>query len=421
MAKRIVFILLIFLGCSSEEKSNITLVFWAMGVEGEYVSTLIKEFERKNPEIKVVIQQIPWTAAQEKLITAYASNMLPDIFQLGNTWIPQFKSLLALENLDGYIKSSSVINSNNYFRGIWETNIIDSSVYGIPWYVDTRVLFYRSDILRKAGFNEPPKTWNELYTISKKVKKVLDANYKYPIYISINDWSPYIIFGMQNRASILKNNNCYGNFSSPEFKEAFDYLLRYHREKLSPIGISQVTNIYQAFHDEYIAMFFSGPWSIKEIKRWMVDSLSNCWSIAPMPAKGDKYPGLSLAGGSSLVINRKSNYKSAAWRLIEFLSLKDSQIKFYELVNDLPAVKNAWLSSPLDKDKFVHVFFRQFENVKSTPKIPEWEQIVFSKLPQYVEYVVRGKMNVSDALKYLDKDVNKILEKRRWLLKNNDN
>lgn len=421
MAKRIVFILLIFLGCSSEEKSNITLVFWAMGVEGEYVSTLIKEFERKNPEIKVVIQQIPWTAAQEKLITAYASNMLPDIFQLGNTWIPQFKSLLALENLDGYIKSSSVINSNNYFRGIWETNIIDSSVYGIPWYVDTRVLFYRSDILRKAGFNEPPKTWNELYTISKKVKKVLDANYKYPIYISINDWSPYIIFGMQNRASILKNNNCYGNFSSPEFKEAFDYLLRYHREKLSPIGISQVTNIYQAFHDEYIAMFFSGPWSIKEIKRWMVDSLSNCWSIAPMPAKGDKYPGLSLAGGSSLVINRKSNYKSAAWRLIEFLSLKDSQIKFYELVNDLPAVKNAWLSSPLDKDKFVHVFFRQFENVKSTPKIPEWEQIVFSKLPQYVEYVVRGKMNVSDALKYLDKDVNKILEKRRWLLENNDN
>ncbi len=203
MAKRIVFILLIFLGCSSKEKSNITLVFWAMGVEGEYVSTLIKEFERKNPEIKVVIQQIPWTAAQEKLITAYASNMLPDIFQLGNTWIPQFKSLLALENLDGYIKSSSVINSNNYFRGIWETNIIDSSVYGIPWYVDTRVLFYRSDILRKAGFNEPPKTWNELYTISKKVKKVLDANYKYPIYISINDWSPYIIFGMQNRASIL--------------------------------------------------------------------------------------------------------------------------------------------------------------------------------------------------------------------------
>ncbi len=168
-------------------------------------------------------------------------------------------------------------------------------------------------------------------------------------------------------------------------------------------------------------MFFSGPWSIKEIKRWMVDSLSNCWSIAPMPAKGDKYPGLSLAGGSSLVINRKSNYKSAAWRLIEFLSLKDSQIKFYELVNDLPAVKNAWLSSPLDKDKYVHVFFRQFENVKSTPKIPEWEQIVFSKLPQYVEYVVRGKMNVPEALKYLDKDVNKILEKRRWLLENNDN
>jgi multiple sugar transport system substrate-binding protein len=50
------------------------------------------------------------------------------------------------------------------------------------------------------------------------------------------------------------------------------------------------------------------------------------------------------------------------------------------------------------------------------PKVPEWEQIVFSKVQQYAEFTARGAMSIDDALRSLDKDVDKILEKRRWLL-----
>ena len=61
-------------------------------------------------------------------------------------------------------------------------------------------------------------------------------------------------------------------------------------------------------------------------------------------------------------------------------------------------------------------FHTQFENVVATPKVPEWEQIAFAKVQQYAEIVVRGAMTVDEALANLDKDVDKILEKRRWLL-----
>ncbi len=420
MLVRYLLIILLLTSCISKKEENTEIVFWGLGVEGEYVTHIIKEFEVKNPDIKIVVQQVPWSAAQEKLITAYASNMLPDVFQLGNTWLPQFQSLLALEDLNGYLEHSEIVNADNYFKGIWEANIIDSIVYGIPWYIDTRVLFYRSDVLRKAGSPGPPHTWEQLYVISKKIKTLLNDESKYPIYIPINDWTPYIIFGMQNGATILKDNYCYGNFSSLEFKEAFNYLTKYHKEKLSPIGISQVTNIYQAFRDGYINMFFSGPWNVKEIKKWMPDSLKDNWGIAPLPSKSGKYPGISLAGGSSLVINKKSRNKTAAWKLIEYLSQTKTQIKFYKLVNDLPAVRNAWNDILLIENEFVKAFYEQFKNVKSPPKVPEWEQIVFSKLPQYVEYVVRNKMNTDEALKLLDEDVNKILEKRRWILKKSD-
>ena len=76
-----------------------------MGREGEVVSELLPEFERTHPGIKVVVQQLPWSAAHEKLLTAFAGNATPDLCQLGNTWIPEFVALNALDSLDAFAAS----------------------------------------------------------------------------------------------------------------------------------------------------------------------------------------------------------------------------------------------------------------------------------------------------------------------------
>lgn len=413
---RAVCLLSIFLSCLNVNSDDIQISFWGMGAEGEAVDKLIPLFHQNHPHMKVKIQMIPWTAAQEKLITAYASDNLPDVFQLGNTWIPQFVALDALENLDNWIAQSASINEQNYFEGIWETNVIENSVYGIPWYIDTRVLFYRTDILKRAGLNRAPQTWDELYQVSKEIKRILNHPEKYAIYLPTNEWAPFIIFALQNGATILRENESLGNFQDEEFVKAFDFLIRFHREKLAPIGISQVTNVYQAFADEYFSMYISGPWNINEFKKWMTGELAECWKTAPLPGPDSNRPGLSLAGGSSLVISKKSSHKKTAWIFIEFLSQPEIQLQFYQLINNLPAVKVAWEDSLLQHDPYMVAFFKQFHHVVSTPKVPEWEQIAFSKVQQYAEIAARGSMSVPEALKALDADVNRILEKRRWLM-----
>jgi len=418
MFKRLILIIILLSAalfisaCGSS--SNHELKFWAMGTEGEVLKQLVPEFERRNPGIKVKIQMIPWTAAQEKLITAYASGNTPDACQLGNTWIPQFAVLNAIEDLNPLLKSSNTIKKVNYFDGIWDTNVLDNSVYGIPWYIDTRVLFYRTDVLQEAGYSHPPKTWEELYDVCKKIKKLHPT--EYPIYIPVNEWANFIIFGLQANASILKNKNSYGNFSSPEFKKAFHYLIKYHKEGLSPSGITEVTNIYQALAEGYINMYISGPWNLPEFKKWMKGNLRDKWLTAPLPGLADSVPGVSLAGGSSLVIFKNSEKKKQAWKFIEYLSEPSTQIEFYKIVNNLPAVKEAWAIPLLSNDKYMQAFYKQFHYVVPTPKIPEWEQIVFAKLQQYMEAAAKGVVTEDDALKLLDKDVNGILEKRRWML-----
>jgi len=95
------------------------------------------------------------------LLTAFAGDATPDICQLGNTWIAEFVALNALEPLDRYAAASPVVDLRDYFSGILDTNRLDGVLFGVPWYVDTRLLFYRRDLLAQAGFAEPPVSWGE--------------------------------------------------------------------------------------------------------------------------------------------------------------------------------------------------------------------------------------------------------------------
>src|SRR5439155_965176 len=92
---------------------GVTLDFWGLGREGEVVAELMPAFERENPGIRVRVQQIPWTAAHEKLLTAYVGNATPDVAQLGNTWVPEFVALDGLVRLDSLVAASATAPSRS--------------------------------------------------------------------------------------------------------------------------------------------------------------------------------------------------------------------------------------------------------------------------------------------------------------------
>lgn len=408
-------LILIVSACQSSNNSQTVIKFWAMGAEGEHVQKLMPEFYRRYPDIEVKIQGIPWTAAHEKLLTAYAGNSLPDICQLGNTWIPEFNLLHALENLDDWLARSTAIQRENYFPGIWETNVIDSSVFGIPWYVDTRLLFYRKDILARAGYDHPPRSWEEWYEVSKKIKQLPGGKENYALLLPTNEWTPFIITGLQTGSSLLKEGNRYGDFSGEKFSAAFAFLMKFYRDKLAPVGITQVTNIYQGLAEGFFAMYITGPWNIGEFQRRLPAALQEQWMTAPMPGPDANTPGVSLAGGSSLVMFKKSQKKNAAWKLIEYLSEAPQQLAFYKITGDLPAVRAAWSDTAFTNNVYIRAFYQQLEHVVPTPMIPEWEQIAM-KVQQYAEAASGEHMSVAEALQALDREVDLILEKRRWML-----
>jgi multiple sugar transport system substrate-binding protein len=384
-----------------------------MGREGEVVSQLIPEFERVHPEIHVQVQQIPWSAAHEKLLTAFVGEATPDIAMLGNTWVPEFVALDALEPLDSRVAKSADVLRDDYFPGIWNTNVVDGATYGVPWYVDTQVLFYRSDLLANAGYATMPTTWATWREAMQKLKVRMSPK-QYPLLIPTTEWRPPVIFGVQAGSSLLRDDGRYGGFEDPRFRKAFDFYVGLYRDGLAPaLSASEISNLYQEFERGNIAMYISGPWQIGEFTNRLPKDLQDKWMTASLP--GVDGPGVALAGGASLSLFRRSEHKQEAWVLMEYLSRPEVQLRFYTLTGDLPARRQSWKDSALANNRYARAFREQLDRVVPTPQVPEWEQIA-TKVLEHGEQAVRGRQSEDQALAALDRDVNAILEKRRFLM-----
>lgn len=404
--------------CSRRSDPRGPLDFWAMGREAEVLGQLLPPFRQRHPDIEVRIQQLPWTAAHEKLLTAYAGGALPDLCQLGNTWIPEFTALDALEPLDGRLEGSGVPRAD-YFEGILDTNLMPARapaaapvLRGLPWYVDTRLLYYRSDLLRAAGYTQVPQRWDEWREVMAAIVRRAGPGH-FGALLPLNEPEPLLAFAFQ-QGDVLADHATRGAFSREPFRRALTfYSGLFDADLAPPMTNTQISNVWDEFARGLFAFYISGPWNIGEFRRRLPAERQSDWATAPLP--GPHGPGVSTAGGSSLVLFASSPRKDAAWKLIEYLSEAPTQQRFHALTGNLPPRRSAWSDPRLAADVPSRAFADQLERVHPAPKIPEWERI-FQEMQATAERVVRRTQGIEAATEQLDAWVDHLLEKRRWLL-----
>ena len=398
-------------GCTPQRDA--TLRFWAMGREGEVAAELLADFRHERPDIRVKVEQLPWSAAHEKLLTAFAGDATPDLAQLGNSWLPEFVALGALAPLDAAIAATPGLDVADYFGGIWATNRIDGQVYGMPWYVDTRLLFYRRDLLTQAGFERVADTWAGWRLQLQAVKRVVGPD-KYAVLLPLNEYDPLVALALQSGEPLLREGGRYGNFRGEGFRRTLDYYLSMFREQLAPPATSnEIANVWNEFARGYFSFYITGPWNIGEFRRRLPPALQGAWATAPLP--GPQGPGASVAGGSSLAVFKRSTRQDEAWALVSYLSRPSVQQRFRALTGNLPPRRSAWSEPALEADAASQAFRDQLERVRPVPQVPEWERIA-TELRVVLEKVVHGDLQARALPEEMDRRADRLLEKRRWML-----
>ncbi|AGF59372.1 multiple sugar transport system substrate-binding protein [Clostridium saccharoperbutylacetonicum] len=393
-------------GCASKnENSNSnneikTLTVWAMGAEGELLDKMSEGFEKENPGIKVKVQALPWDQAHDKLMTAVASKSGPDVIQMGTSWVPEFAEAGALLDLSKYTDKYENLKKENYFESSLQTSVYKNEYVGVPWYIDTRVLFYRTDLLQGVGYPNGPSNWDEFKDAASKLTN--KAQNKYGFLLDPKDQISMMLYAWQNGSEPITSDNV-PHFNEPAFVDAVTYATSFIKEGYSPAQNDY--DVTQGFKDGTFPMFISGPWMVDTIKKKATE-LDGKWAVRVLPSKKTN---TSFVGGSNLSVFKSSKNSEEAIKYIDYMSKLDTEMKWFDVSNSLPARKDAWNTDKLKNDKLLKVFGEQMKDAKPAPAVKNWERIA----QEVISSVEKIDLNGVDVKAELD-NVN---EKAKELLK----
>ncbi|AGZ42604.1 family 1 extracellular solute-binding protein [Actinoplanes friuliensis DSM 7358] len=349
----------------SDGKATGEITVWAMGTEGEKLADFAKDFTAENPDAKVTVTAIPWDAAHQKIAGAIAAKQTPDVSMIGTTFQGEFAKTGALDPTP-----TDLFAKDSYFPGAWDSTVVDGTAYGVPWYVETRGIYYRKDLAAKAGITAPPKTWDDLKTMAKAMQD--KAGVKYGMNLQpgkTGSWQSVMPFAWSNGAEITSGDKF--SFDTPEMTEALQYYQSFFTEKLAPTNLPE-GQLEPDFVAGRIGAFMSGPWHVGILNEQGGAGFADKFAVAPMPVKKT---GTSFIGGSNIAVFKDAKNRDSAWKFLQWLSKPDVQVKWYKAVTDLPAVQSAWTDPALTGDANLKVFGEQLKDAKAPPAIPTWEQV----------------------------------------------
>jgi multiple sugar transport system substrate-binding protein len=348
---------------SAEEQQTLTV--WGMGEEGRHLQKLGDEFEKKHPNITVEVTPVGWDVVHQKLVSAVAAGELPDMAQMGSTMMGEFIALDALEPVD-----TEVFDKADFFPAAWEGNVSGDETYGVPWYVDTRVLYYRTDLAKQAGVGKAPATWKDMRGLAEAYRnKAGTAQGAYLQPSDLGTWQTWVPF-LYSAGGRLLDDDGEPALNSPEAVEALTEYGRYFRSGLSQKSSPPGYDVVKDFGSGRVPMFVSGPWVVRNITEQQ-PQIAGAWSVAPLPA-GDT--STSFVGGSSLVTFSDSGHKAAAEKFTAYLTSVEKQADWYEMSRALPANQAAWDQPEMAEAPYREVFEKQLKTSLPVPPLEKWEE-----------------------------------------------
>jgi putative chitobiose transport system substrate-binding protein len=307
--------------------------FWTMQLQPQftnYFKSLIASFESQNPGIKVSWVDVPWTAMENKILTAVSAKTPPDVVNLN----PDFASQLAGRNawLDLDTKLPNEVRSS-YLPNIWKASTLNDKSFGIPWYLTTRLTIYNTDLLKQAGINKPPATYPELAQVAQQIK---DKTGKYAFFVTfVPQDAGEVLESFAQMGVTLVDAGGKAAFNSPQGKAVFQYWVDLYKKGLLPKetltqGHRHAIDLYQSGET---ALLFSGGEFLENIGK-------NAPAIAKVSATAPQITGENgkkNVAVMNVVIPRDSKQPDAALKFALFLTNDENQLSFAKAANVLPS------------------------------------------------------------------------------------
>src|SRR3954463_6356408 len=375
---------------TAAKKPSGTVTLWIMNNGPQPVPDMektIQPFTQKTG-IKVNVELVGWDVQFDRIRNAAVSGEGPDVTQAGTTQVPFFAALGGFEDLNGRVKD--IGGQAAYPEGVWNTTKVagQNGIFAVPWFTEARAIYYRKDVLEKAGIDPASafNNWDNFRATLKAIKgKVPKVNGKEiqpfgqpgkKAFDLVHHVMPFVWdAGGAELSDDLKKST----INSPQAQQGVEFFANLVKDGL--MDKSQLerdgTQVENQFKGGKIAVWIGGPWVLSTVKRsddknWVPAARNNVGG-APMTQVPESQA-FTFVGGSNLMMFKSSKNKEAAWELIKFLSGDQVQTDYANLMGMFPARKEAQAKVGQQDDNH-QKFFAAIQQGRTYAAIPQWGQI----------------------------------------------
>ncbi len=387
-----------------------------VGQEKELTEAVAQRFMEQNPGIRIEVVETP-DFVEDRLGTYLqlfeAQSPEGDVFQIDVIWPGD----LAEHFVDLYEYGAADV-AGDHFDAIIENNTVDGKLIGIPWFTDAGLLYYRTDLLEKYGYDGPPATWDDLEEMAMTIQEGerAEGNQDFWGYV----WQGNAYEGLTCDALEWIASNGGGSIVEPDgtvsinnpeaaaiVDQAAGWVGTISPEGVTAFGEEDARNMWQAGNAAFMR-----NWPYAYSLGNADDSvIAGLFDVSPLPA-GDSGSGAATLGGWQLAVSKYSAHPEEAAKLALFMASYDEQ-KYRAIEGSLNPTIKALYEDPdvLEVAPFFGSLYDVFINAvarPSTATAPQYAD-VSAAFFNSVHSVLTGEQDAATAFEVLELDIQDIL------------
>ena len=385
----------LLIGCTRKDQSAASsastaaprrLVVWMAPDETRFMmdSGLPEKFMRENPQYTLEVVPYPWDTLHDKLMASFTGGEIPAVSQSADHWVGEFAPLGGLLPFDNF-RSKYGHTDNKFLPNMWDHfRFTDGKIYGAPFIAESRIMFYRKDLLEAAGFSAAPKTWDEVFEYGKKLS---NGNNRFTLSHQ-DQWLDFhffssILYAIGGDYFNAQATECVLN--NPAGIEALTLYKRLYDENVIPKDPQKRVDAFAGFKEGYYAMAHSGAWWFGLLNS-QAPELEGKWGVAMLPeAKTTTVYGHP----NPWVIPVNNQYKNGfdlegaeAW--INFMYDNENAIQFTLIYGGPPPIKSVYddprIKSNTSIMALVEAIDRGTNSIHNVPNAETISEVVWNGL-----------------------------------------
>ncbi|MBC9727943.1 ABC transporter substrate-binding protein [Streptomyces sp. TRM68367] len=370
------------------------------------VQTILNRWNKQHPKQKVTFIQLPTDADSQRQQMIQNAETKSDAYTVLATdvvWTSEFAAHQWIEPLP-----ATQFPLQKMLKPVVETGKYRGKLYAVPFNSNGELLFYRTDLLKKAGITRPPSTWAEMTADCAKVKKLPEAKSMSCYAGQFQQYEGLTVNfaeAVNSAGGVITDANGKPDVDTPQAKKGLDFLVNAFKDGTIPKAAItyQEEDGRQAFQSGKLIFLNNWPYVYSLAEK---SKIAGKFAVAPLP--GLNGPGVSSLGGSNLALSSFAKNKATALDFMKFLTNEENSTYFLKKASLPSPYASLYDSAALDKQyPYLSDLKASITHAVPRPRVVQYGQVT-QAIQKEVYAALTGKKSSAQALKDLQADLQKL-------------